>query len=182
MYKLVSNACACFKSEQSRTCRPFSDKEKDDLQFLYDEWAHPFFISKEEFVRLMDGTGHLDGSTSEDWCEQTLPSWRQSIWVGVESPWKVISKFNPFIWYKVIREIVTLERMHQAFDSGLMEYGECPIRHETHACSWTCSLHACRVMPLERTQERCAGMMKATKLPEGKGAKIFQTVASKTSS
>lgn len=103
--------------------RPFSNKEKDDLQFLYDEWAHPFFISKEEFVRHMDGTGQLEGSCSEDWCVQTLPSWRQSIWVGVESPWKVISKFNPFIWWKVVREIVTLERMHQAFASGLMEYG-----------------------------------------------------------
>lgn len=105
------------------SCRPFTNNEKDDLQFLYDEWAHPFFISKEQFVKHMDGTGQLQGSACEDWCEQTLPSWRHSIWVGVESPWKVISKFNPFIWWKVVREIVTLERMHQAFASGLMQYG-----------------------------------------------------------
>lgn len=74
-------------------------------------------------MRLMDGTGQVEGSSSEDWCEQTLPSWRQSIWVGVESPWYVIFKLNPFIWWKVVREIITLERMHQAFASGLMEYG-----------------------------------------------------------
>ena len=104
-------------------CRPFTQKDRDDLQFLYDEWAHPFFISKEEFVRLMDGTGQLQGAACEDWCEQTLPSWRQSIWVGVESPWYVIFKLNPFIWWKVVREIITLERMHKAFESGLMEYG-----------------------------------------------------------
>lgn len=27
------------------------------------------------------------------------------------------------IWYRTIREIVTLERMHRAFDTGLMTYG-----------------------------------------------------------
>jgi MPBQ/MSBQ methyltransferase len=32
-------------------------------------------------------------------------------------------KWNPKLWYKVTREIVTLERMHQAFDKGLMQYG-----------------------------------------------------------
>eukprot|EP00892_Ulva_mutabilis_P004687 jgi/Ulvmu1/2590/UM014_0041.1 len=113
-------ACWCQREEGDK---PFTQKDKNDLKFLYEEWAHPFFISKEEFVRLMDGTGQVEGSSCEDWCEQTLPSWRQSIWVGVESPWYVIFKLNPFIWWKVIREIVTLERMHKAFKSGLMEYG-----------------------------------------------------------
>ena len=28
---------------------------------------------------------------------------------------------GPVVWYKVMREIVTLERMHRAFDDGLME-------------------------------------------------------------
>jgi MPBQ/MSBQ methyltransferase len=32
-------------------------------------------------------------------------------------------KWNPKLWYKVTREIVTLERMHRAFDRGLMQYG-----------------------------------------------------------
>ena len=32
-------------------------------------------------------------------------------------------KWKPSLWYKVTREIVTLERMHRAFADGLMEYG-----------------------------------------------------------
>lgn len=74
-------------------------------------------------MRLMEGTGQLERCATEDWCKETIASWRQSIWVGVVDPWPVILKFNPFIWWKVIREIVTLERMHKAFESGLMEYG-----------------------------------------------------------
>ena len=48
---------------------------------------------------------------SADWTPQTLPSWRHSNWVGVWDPWIVVSK--PHIWYKTVREIVTIERMHQ---------------------------------------------------------------------
>jgi MPBQ/MSBQ methyltransferase len=43
--------------------------------------------------------------------------------VGVLDPWYVVFKWNPKLWYKVTREIVTLERMHRAFDTGLCEYG-----------------------------------------------------------
>lgn len=75
----------------------------------------------------MDQTEVLEECASEDWCLQTLPSWRQSVWVGIVNPWPVIFKFNPAIWYKVFREIVCLERMHQAFYSGLMEYGALPL-------------------------------------------------------
>ncbi len=32
---------------------PLTPKEKADLQFLYDEWAHPFFISVQEYGRLL---------------------------------------------------------------------------------------------------------------------------------
>ncbi len=34
--------------------RPLTTDEKAELQFLYDEWAHPFFISIQEFGRLMN--------------------------------------------------------------------------------------------------------------------------------
>ena len=30
---------------------------------------------------------------------------------------------GPVVWYRTMREIVTLERMHRAFDRGLMQYG-----------------------------------------------------------
>ena len=69
------------------------------------------------------GTGQLTRVETADWTAPTLPSWRHSIWVGVYNPWPVIAKLNPLIWYKVVREIVTLERMHRAFESGLMQYG-----------------------------------------------------------
>lgn len=59
---------------------------------------------------------------AEDWTPQTLPTWRHSNWVGVWDPWIVVFK-GPRVWYSVIREIVTIERMHRAFARGLMEYG-----------------------------------------------------------
>lgn len=111
----------CQREETAAT--PFSQHEQAELQFLYDEWAHPYFVSIEEYERLMNGTGQLESVGTADWTDPTIPSWRHSIWVGVYDPWRVILTFNPRIWYKTTREIVTLERMHQAFDSGLMRYG-----------------------------------------------------------
>lgn len=113
-------ACWCQREETPQA--PFSEKDKADLKFLYDEWAHPYFISIQEFERLMNGTGKLQAVHTANWNKNTLASWRHSIWVGVFDPWIVVFK-GPRIWYKTVREIVTLERMHQAFATGLMEYG-----------------------------------------------------------
>jgi MPBQ/MSBQ methyltransferase len=44
-------ACWCQREETPAT--PFTDGEKEQLRFLYEEWAHPYFISIEEFCRLM---------------------------------------------------------------------------------------------------------------------------------
>lgn len=33
---------------------PLTQKDKADLQFLYDEWTHPHFVSKEEYSRLLE--------------------------------------------------------------------------------------------------------------------------------
>lgn len=33
--------------------RPLTAQDKRELQFLYDEWSHPYFISIQEFVRIM---------------------------------------------------------------------------------------------------------------------------------
>jgi hypothetical protein len=33
---------------------PFTEKDKAALQFLYDEWAHPYFVSIEEYKRLFE--------------------------------------------------------------------------------------------------------------------------------
>ena len=118
-------ACWCQREEGDR---PFDDHDRACLQFLYDEWAHPFFISKEEFGRLVTNSsgGSFDRVDVADWTEQTIDSWRHSIWVGVFDPWIVIWKGlrrGPWVWWMVVREIVTLERMHRAFARGLLEYG-----------------------------------------------------------
>ena len=101
---------------------PLTSEDKDRLQFLYDEWAHPYFISKEDYGRICQSTTQLDDIVISDWTAPTIDSWRHSIWVGVWDPWIVVFK-GPVAWYKVMREIVTLERMHRAFADGLMEYG-----------------------------------------------------------
>jgi len=102
--------------------RPFTEKEKGQLKFLYEEWTHPYFISIEDYENILKGTKVLDRVYTADWTDETIASWRHSIWVGVVDPWIVMRK-GPKIWYSVVREIVTLERMHRAFADGLMEYG-----------------------------------------------------------
>ena len=101
---------------------PLSDSEKERLQFLYDEWAHPYFVSVEEYGRMLTSTGKLTEVAIADWTKPTIATWRHSNWVGVFDPWPVV-KAGPRIWYRVLREIVTLERMHRAFACGLMVYG-----------------------------------------------------------
>lgn len=51
-------ACWCQREEGDK---PFTQDDKDRLTFLYEEWAHPYFISIEEFGRHMEvgrGVGH----------------------------------------------------------------------------------------------------------------------------
>ena len=45
---------ACWCQREETPDRPLTKEDKERLQFLYDEWAHPFFISIEEFGRLME--------------------------------------------------------------------------------------------------------------------------------
>lgn len=116
-------AIATWCQREATPENPLSEDDKANLQFLYEEWAHPFFISYQDYGRMLEGTGAFDTIVTDDWAKETTPSWRHSIWVGVFDPWPVILKFNPRIWYKVTREIVTLERFHRAFDRGLCTYG-----------------------------------------------------------
>ena len=99
----------------------FTDEEKSRLDFLYREWAHPYFISYEEYARVCERSGMATDITTDDWAQQTIPSWRHSVWAGVYDPWTVFSR--PRAWYRTLRDIVTLERMHRAFSDGLLTYG-----------------------------------------------------------
>ena len=100
---------------------PFSARELTNLNYLYKEWAHPYFISIDAYAELVGGTGKMGGVDTDDWTRQTIASWRHSVWAGVWDPLPVFSK--PKVWYKTVRDIVCLERMHRAFDAGLMQYG-----------------------------------------------------------
>jgi MPBQ/MSBQ methyltransferase len=100
---------------------PFSARELTNLNYLYKEWAHPYFISIDAYAELVGSTGKMGGIDTDDWTRQTIASWRHSVWAGVWDPLPVFSK--PKVWYKTVRDIVCLERMHRAFDVGLMQYG-----------------------------------------------------------
>merc|ERR1719197_2120542 len=56
--------------QRDDTTAPFTPEEKKTLQFLYDEWTHPYFISIEEYGRLMDGTDKLINVETDDWAIQ----------------------------------------------------------------------------------------------------------------
>jgi MPBQ/MSBQ methyltransferase len=91
---------------------PITAAEQKELRFLYEEWSHPYFISIEEYVRMLKGTGACATVSSDDWAPYTIPAWRHSVWAGVWDPWPVVVR--PHLWYKTVRDIVCLEKMHQA--------------------------------------------------------------------
>lgn len=100
---------------------PFDDQDERDLKFLYEEWTHPYFISIEAYKELIDATGMMNEVTTADWVDETIASWRHSIWVGVYDPRGFILK--PHKYLKCVRDAYCLERMHRAFARGLMQYG-----------------------------------------------------------
>lgn len=100
---------------------PFSEKDEKDLKFLYEEWTHPYFISIEKYAELIEATGLMEKPATADWVKETIASWRHSVWVGVYDPRGFI--FKPHRYLKCVRDGYCLERMHRAFDRGLMQYG-----------------------------------------------------------
>jgi len=99
----------------------FNAEERKTLDYLYGEWTHPYFISIEEYGRIMQATGKLSDVVTDDWAEETIPAWRHSVWVGVWDPWPVVKR--PHLWWKVVRDAWCLEVMHRSFTKGLMQYG-----------------------------------------------------------
>jgi len=100
---------------------PLDDRDKRDLKFLYEEWTHPYFISIEKYKEIIDETGLMNGVTTADWVDETIASWRHSVWVGIYDPRGFI--FKPTKYLKCVRDAYCLERMHRAFNRGLMQYG-----------------------------------------------------------
>jgi len=106
---------------RSNSTDAFSRSDLKRLDYLEGEWTHPHFISIENYADHMVNTGVLENIHTEDWWEQTIASWRHSIWVGVYDPWPVVRR--PWIWYKTLRDGICLDRFHRAFEDGLMGYG-----------------------------------------------------------
>lgn len=100
---------------------PFDKRDKRDLQYLYEEWTHPYFISKEDYAELIDDTGLMKKVTTADWVRETIASWRHTILKGIKDPRGFI--FKPKSYIKTLRDAYCIERMHRAFKRGLMEYG-----------------------------------------------------------
>jgi MPBQ/MSBQ methyltransferase len=112
---------ACWSQRDETDQHPFSRRDKRDLQYLYEEWTHPYFISISDYKQLIDNTGIMNTVTTANWCDETIASWRHSVWVGIKDPRGWI--FKPKTYVKCIRDAYCLERMHRAFKRGLMEYG-----------------------------------------------------------
>jgi MPBQ/MSBQ methyltransferase len=96
-------------------------RDKRDLQYLYEEWSHPYFISKEAYKELIEETGVMNEVTTADWVKETIATWRHTIFKGIKDPRGWI--FKPKTYVKCVRDAYCLERMHRAFKRGLMEYG-----------------------------------------------------------
>lgn len=103
--------------------KPLNAWERPVMRQLLDQWAHPAFSSIEGFAELLEATGLVQGTvTTDDWTQETLPSWLDSIWQGVARPSGLI-RFGPAGLIKSLREVPTLLLMRLAFGAGLCRFG-----------------------------------------------------------
>eukprot|EP01084_Bolivina_argentea_P158575 276211_1 len=104
---------------------PLTVKEQSKLEYLYNHWSHPPFVSINEYYQIMNNTNELNNIALGDWTNETLPSWRHTLVVGAVKPWTWIPiiGFNHKLWWSCLQDAWCLERMHQAFSDRLMQYG-----------------------------------------------------------
>ncbi|MGF1498429.1 MAG: methyltransferase domain-containing protein [Elainellaceae cyanobacterium] len=103
--------------------KPLNFWERPVMRQLLDQWSHPAFASIEGFAELLEATGWVEGRVvTDDWTEQTLPSWLDSIWQGVARPAGLV-KFGLPGLIKSLREVPTLLLMRLAFGTGLCRFG-----------------------------------------------------------
>ncbi len=111
--------------QRDGTGTPLTAKERRKLEYLCNHWSHPLFISLNEYSQIMKNTSELDNIALGDWTNETLPSWRHTLMVGAMKPWTWIPfiGFKYKLWWSYLQDVWCLERMHQAFSDGLMQYG-----------------------------------------------------------
>ncbi len=102
---------------------PLRPWEKVVMRQLLDQWSHPAFSSIEGFSELLEATGLVEGRVeTDDWTEQTLPSWMDSILQGVLRP-EGLARFGFRGFVKSMREVPTFLLMRLAFGRGLCRFG-----------------------------------------------------------
>lgn len=102
---------------------PLNLWEKLVMKQLLDQWSHPAFSSIEGFSELLAETGMITGEViTDDWTQETLPSWLDSIWQGIIKP-KGLILFGVAGLIKSLREVPTLLLMRLAFGVGLCRFG-----------------------------------------------------------
>ena len=102
---------------------PLNFWEKPVMKQLLDQWSHPAFSSIEGFAELLAETGLVEGEViTDDWTQETLPSWLDSIWQGIAKP-KGLILFGFSGLIKSLREVPTLLLMRLAFGAGLCRFG-----------------------------------------------------------
>ena len=102
---------------------PLNFWEKPVMKQLLDQWSHPAFASIEGFSELLGETGLVEGEVvTDDWTQETLPSWIDSIWQGIVKP-KGLFLFGFSGLIKSLREVPTLLLMRLAFGAGLCRFG-----------------------------------------------------------
>eukprot|EP01068_Selenidium_serpulae_P016772 Selendium_serpulae@DN6321_c0_g1_i2.p1 len=126
--------------QRDQKALPFNTSENEKLSFLYEQWCHPPFVSISSLVETLramneEGDRLLEDVRAEDWTIPTLPSWHHQILLGVSDPLPWLTQ--PRIFLKNMRDAWCLHRMHQAFKSGLMEYGVITATRRDHrtACA-----------------------------------------------
>ncbi len=101
------------------------------MRQLLDQWSHPGFASIEGFSESLEATGLVDGKVeTEDWTEQTLPSWMDSIRQGYLRP-EGLRRFGLRGFFKSMREVPTMLLMRLAFGAGLCRFGMFRARRRT---------------------------------------------------
>ncbi|NES96812.1 MAG: methyltransferase domain-containing protein [Desertifilum sp. SIO1I2] len=118
--------------------KPLNFWERLVMKQLLDQWSHPAFASIEGFAELLAATGLAIGEVkTDDWTQETLPSWLDSIWQGIIRPDGLI-KFGWFGFLKSLREVPTLLLMRLAFGTGLCRFGMFrAVRAEVRSLSTT---------------------------------------------
>ena len=115
-------ALADWNSRDLRSYPP-SFFEKLVLKQLLEQWAHPNFMSINEFSDILRTNKNSAGRViSENWNSYTNPSWYDSIFEGIRRPFTILS-LGPLAIIKAFREIPTILLMNWAFRKGLMEFG-----------------------------------------------------------